>query len=132
MREVLTVRRLTVKALQLTGFDGLYGKRYTGEKALSDGGKELLYDHVSAALLDDPELARLTTMTGENIRPAQGFQVIATSNEGIDRLDPALGDRFEAVLTVTHPHPKLVDRLNGLIAGLGDVVHDSYFDDVPI
>ena len=64
-------------------FDGLYGKRYTGEKALSDGGKELLYDHVSAALLDDPDAL-------------QRFQ--AGKGADLERIFAEQGDRFDKAI----------------------------------
>src|SRR3990167_4118543 len=46
------------------------------------------------AILDDPEVARLTLPTGETVQPALGFRVIATSNGTPDDLEPALLDRF--------------------------------------
>jgi len=46
------------------------------------------------AVCDDPEFARLTLPTGETVRPAAGFSVVATMNGVPEDLDPALLDRF--------------------------------------
>ena len=80
------------------------------------------------AVLDDPETARITLPSGEEIRPAPSFAAVATSNNPPEDLDPALQDRFDAVLYVNEPSPALVSRLNGVLKGLGDVIRDSYAD----
>lgn len=46
------------------------------------------------AICDDPQFARLTLPTGETVRPAAGFSVVATMNAVPDDLDFALLDRF--------------------------------------
>jgi MoxR-like ATPase len=81
------------------------------------------------AVLDDTETARIMLPSGEEIRPVPEFAAIATSNTPPDSLDPALLDRFDAVIHVPVPHPDLVRRLNEELEGLGEVVRDSYFDE---
>lgn len=46
------------------------------------------------AICDDKKVARLTLPTGETVRPHPNFRVIATSNQAVDVLPDALGDRF--------------------------------------
>jgi midasin (ATPase involved in ribosome maturation) len=64
------------------------------------------------ALLDDPETAALTLPTGETVRPAPGFSVVATMNgePGAD-LRPALRDRFPVVIAVDSIHPDALAAL---------------------
>jgi len=64
------------------------------------------------ALLDDPEVARLTLPTGETIRPRPGYHAIATMNGAPDLLPPPLRDRFAVSIAVTAPHPGALARLN--------------------
>jgi MoxR-like ATPase len=80
------------------------------------------------AALDDPEVARITLPSGEEIRPNSGFACIATSNSDPESLDSALLDRFEVILHVTTPHPSLIEFLNSQREGLGDFVRDSFED----
>ncbi|HPO87354.1 MAG TPA: AAA family ATPase [Candidatus Hydrogenedentes bacterium] len=80
------------------------------------------------AVCDDPATAAITLPTSETIRPAPGFQVIATSNHDPALLDEALRDRFDVIIHVTTPHPSLVDYLNSHLQGLGKAVADSYQD----
>jgi nitric oxide reductase NorQ protein len=75
-------------------------------------------DHASAdsmtllfAILDDPEFAMLTLPTGETVRPAEGFQVIATMNGIPEDLPEALQDRFPVTLEVTAVNPAAVAQL---------------------
>lgn len=77
-------------------------------------------------VLDNPEVCAITMPTGEKLRPAASFKVIATSNSGEQELDPALADRFEAIIKVDGPHPSLVDLLDGFVGGLGTSVLNSY------
>ena len=65
------------------GFDGHYGKRYTGERALSDGAKEVLYDNVSAALLDDPDAL-------SRFQAGKGADLERVFIEQADRFDKAI------------------------------------------
>jgi hypothetical protein len=62
-------------------------------------------------VLESPETAVLTLPSGETVRPAPGFHVVATDNLPPDRLPEALRDRFQCVLEITRPHP---DALAGL------------------
>jgi MoxR-like ATPase len=89
----------------------------------SDAVKDMLL-----GVLDDPAIASIALPSGEKLSPAPGFTVIATSNEPISALDPALQDRFEVALTLDSPNPALIQRLNYALTGLGDAVADSYKD----
>lgn len=80
------------------------------------------------AVLDDAAVAVLTLPTGERVAPHSSFRVVATSNSDITCLDLALADRFDAIVTVSLPHPKLVAKLNELFKGLGTLVNSSYND----
>lgn len=55
--------------------------------------------------LDDPESAVLTLPSNETLRPADGFTCVATTNQLPTVLQPALLDRFDAVLHVEKPNP---------------------------
>ncbi|MEE8608690.1 MAG: hypothetical protein V3S55_13875 [Nitrospiraceae bacterium] len=77
-------RQLEVSSQRFdAGFDDHYGKRYKGEKAMSDEAKEILYDNVSAALLDDPDaLGRFQAGKGADL----------------ERLFIAQADRFDKTI----------------------------------
>ena len=62
-------------------------------------------------LLESWETAQLTLPTGETLRPAPGFHVVATDNQPPDELPEALRDRFMATLRVTDPHPDALAKL---------------------
>lgn len=84
-------------------------------------GDALVFLH---ALLDDPEVARLTLPTGETVRPAPGFQAIATMNGTPDDLSPALLDRLSVRVHITEPHPAALAKLapelaNAVLATIG-------------
>lgn len=64
------------------------------------------------SLCDDAESRQVTLPTGEVLIP-RTWQVIATSNS-IDRLPPALRDRFVAHIAVSDMHPALCQRLGAL------------------
>lgn len=68
------------------------------------------------AILDDPEIARLTLPTGETVAPKKGFQTIATMNGRIIDLPLALSDRFDIKLEITEPHPDALTKLPPLLA----------------
>jgi MoxR-like ATPase len=80
------------------------------------------------AVLDDPEIAEITLPHGERVRPTRGFAVVGTANTDTSSLDPALADRFDAVVELRGPHPKLVEHLEMHQRGLGRTVLDSYAD----
>jgi hypothetical protein len=61
------------------------------------------------AILDDPGQAVLTLPT-ETIRPADGFAIVATSNEPPSALTPALLDRFDLCLLCAEPAPGILDQ----------------------
>lgn len=62
--------------------------------------------------LDNPETARLTLPTGETVRPAPGFECVATMNGNPQTdLPDALRDRFPAAVEVSEPHPRGIDAL---------------------
>jgi len=67
------------------------------------------------ACLDSPQTAALTLPTGELVRPADGFQVVATMNGDPDEdLPAALRDRFPVAIEVNEAHP----------AGIAQLPHD--------
>lgn len=82
------------------------------------------------AILDDPETAMLTLPTGETVRPAPGFQAVATTNR-IDLanvIPAALLDRFAVRIHVTEPHPSALSRLpkplSDIVSGTLDKADD--------
>jgi hypothetical protein len=50
--------------------------------------------------------------SGEIVRPAQGFNVVATDNEPPDGLPEALRDRFDCIVNLTSPHPAILTALH--------------------
>lgn len=63
-------------------------------------------------ILESLKTAELTLPTGETIRPAPGFHVVATDNSPPDQLPEALDDRFGVYVRVTDPHPHAVAGLH--------------------
>lgn len=63
-------------------------------------------------ILEQPATARITLPTGETVRPAPGFNVIATDNSPPEDLPTALRDRFDAVIEIRDPHPDALERLS--------------------
>lgn len=63
-------------------------------------------------ILEHVETACVTLPTGEVVRPADGFQVVATSNHPPEDLPFALRDRFDCVLEIQDPHPEALARLS--------------------
>lgn len=58
------------------------------------------------ACLDSPQTACLTLPTGELVKPADGFQVVATMNGDPDEDLPApLRDRFPVAIEIKEAHP---------------------------
>ena len=62
------------------------------------------------ALLDDAP--QITLPTGEVLRAAPGYEVIATSNDNPSNLTEAIRNRFEAILIANVPHPDAVKHLD--------------------
>ena len=64
------------------------------------------------AILDDQEIAMLTLNndTKETVRPAEGFQVVATTNSPPESLPLALKDRFPVRIYVNTIHPKAMEQ----------------------
>jgi len=64
------------------------------------------------AILDDQDIAMLTLNndTKETVRPAEGFQVVATTNSPPSSLPPALKDRFPVKINVDTVHPKAMEK----------------------
>lgn len=63
------------------------------------------------AILDDPEFAELTLPTGEIVRPAEGFHVVATMNGQPYELPLALQDRFPVTIEVMDVNPEAIKAL---------------------
>jgi len=92
----------------------------TGVSAWLDGARLVIdeLDHASAEvrsflhrLLDDPEFAQLKLPSGEIVRPARGFQVVATMNGDPEDLPEALRSRFPVTIHITEPNPEAIDAL---------------------
>jgi MoxR-like ATPase len=79
-------------------------------------------------VLDHPDVAAITLPSGETVRPAPGFVVVATSNTGPECLDPALRSRFEVELRLSEPAPEMIQKLNRDLSNVGDALLDSYKD----
>lgn len=58
--------------------------------------------------LNDPDVASFMLPSMEEIRPAEGFHVVATMNGDPDDLPDLLLDRFEAKIVVKNPHPQSI------------------------
>jgi nitric oxide reductase NorQ protein len=58
------------------------------------------------ALMDDRDSAAITLPTGETVRPAEGFQLIATSNTPPEDMPEALRSRLPVAIEVTEPNPE--------------------------
>lgn len=63
------------------------------------------------AILDDPEFAELTLPTGEVVRPAKGFHVVATMNGTPYDLPLPLQDRFPVTIEVIDVNPEAIAAL---------------------
>tara|TARA_R100000482_G_C4998899_1_gene90665 strand:- start:138 stop:542 length:405 start_codon:yes stop_codon:yes gene_type:complete len=64
------------------------------------------------AILDDQDIAMLTLNNDEKetVRPAEGFQVVATTNSPPESLPLALKDRFPVKIYVDSIHPKAMEQ----------------------
>lgn len=72
----------------------------------SDDVISLLY-----AVLDRPESCAYTLPTGELVKPASGFRVIATGNSDPSELPEAIRSRFAIQLNAAEPNPEAVSNL---------------------
>jgi len=63
-------------------------------------------------VLESPKTAEITLPSGETIRPAAGFHVVATDNCPPDQLPEALDDRFGVYLRLSEPHPDAIASLH--------------------
>jgi MoxR-like ATPase len=90
-------------------------------QAWRNGGRLVIneIDHASPdamtflhAILDDQDIAMLTLNNDnkETVRPAEGFQVVATTNSPPESLPLALKDRFPVKIHVDSVHPKAMDK----------------------
>jgi len=77
--------------------------------------------------LDGQETACLTLPTGEMVKPAAGFQAVATMNGSPDELPAALRDRFPVCIEVDAVHPSALDTLPQDLrnAALGSALADD-------
>jgi len=75
------------------------------------------------AILDDRSIAGISLPTGERVEPADGFAIIATTNENPDTLPAALLDRFDLVVLANRPIAAVLDRLP---SGLARVLARTY------
>ena len=90
-------------------------------QAWRNGGRLVIneIDHASPdamtflhAILDDQDIAMLTLNNDEKetVRPAEGFQVVATTNSPPESLPLALKDRFPVKIYVDSIHPKAMEQ----------------------
>jgi MoxR-like ATPase len=90
-------------------------------QAWRNGGRLVIneIDHASPdamtflhAILDDQDIAMLTLNndTKETVRPAEGFQVVATTNSPPESLPLALKDRFPVKIYVDSIHPTAMQQ----------------------
>ena len=85
------------------------------------GGSRLIIDEIDHAdpavwsllhaICDDPDIAGFRLPNGEHIRPADGFEVVATMNGDPEDLPSALADRFAVKILVDTPHPAAIAGL---------------------
>ena len=90
-------------------------------QAWRNGGRLVIneIDHASPdamtflhAILDDQDIAMLTLNNDnkETVRPAEGFQVVATTNSPPESLPLALKDRFPVKIYVDTIHPTAMEQ----------------------
>lgn len=85
-------------------------------------GKRLVINEITNAssdvlallfpILESFETACLTLPSGETVKPAAGFHVIATDNRSPELLPEALQDRFMAYVEVTKMHPSALEGID--------------------
>jgi MoxR-like ATPase len=80
------------------------------------------------AVMDDASVSMISLPTGENVKPGNKFQVVATSNASPESMDEALQDRFDCIIPINQPHPGLISHIDGLCEGLGEIIQRSYQD----
>lgn len=102
-------------------------------QAWRNGGRLVIneIDHASPdamtflhAILDDQDIAMLTLNNDskETVRPAEGFQVVATTNSPPESLPLALKDRFPVKIYVDRIHPMAMEQFP---EDWHDVIHDT-------
>lgn len=102
-------------------------------QAWRNGGRLVIneIDHASPdamtflhAILDDKTIAGITlnNREKETVRPAEGFQVIATSNADPESLPQAVKDRFPISINVDSIHPKALEKFP---ESWRDVINDT-------
>lgn len=64
------------------------------------------------AILDDKPVCSLNLGSGESLKPAEGYRVIATMNGTPDQLDETTLDRFDVVIRCGTPHDGILRRLS--------------------
>lgn len=95
------------------------GKRLILNEIDQASGDALTFLH---AILDDPEVARLTLPTGETVRPKAGFHAVATTNakDLTMVMSEALLDRFSIRIHVPEAHPQALAALGS--KGMAELV----------
>lgn len=98
------------------------GKRLVLNEIDQASGDALTFLH---AILDDPEVARITLPNGETRTPAPGFHAVATTNatDLMMVIPEALLDRFSVRILVDEHHPNALAALNN--PGLASVVKET-------
>ena len=128
--------------------EGFYKPSSTGQfewhdgiaiQAWRNGGRLVIneIDHASPdamtflhAILDDQDIAMLTLNNDskETVRPAEGFEVVATTNSPPESLPLALKDRFPVKIYVDSIHPLAMEQFPDEWHG---VIHDTTMVDDP-
>lgn len=80
------------------------------------------------AVMDDVSVSMISLPTGENVKPGNKFQIVATSNASPEVMDEALQDRFDCIIAITQPHPGLIEHIDTQCLGLGELILRSYQD----
>ena len=110
----------------LVGDDGMEWNDGIAIESWKNGGRLVIneIDHAGQdvtsilhALLDDVDFAELTLPNKEKevVRPANGFQCIATMNGEPDDLSEALRDRFPIKINISEIHPNAIHSLDSTI-----------------
>jgi len=76
---------------------------------ISNGNDDV--NGILTPFLEDPSTARITLPSGETVRAAPGFHIVATDNHKPENLPERLQDRFQVVIRMEGPHPDALKKL---------------------
>jgi midasin (ATPase involved in ribosome maturation) len=89
-----------------------------------DNASEDVLNHMYV-LLDDPRVAVMHLPSGETVRPAPGFRVIATTNGRPEDIPEAIRDRFGLWLPYDAPSAAMLAHLDSDVATLVSEVYEE-------